>query len=128
MRFVCHAKRTSAGRLRLREISVNLYIVRQSNSIIILLFVQSISKFLTSLPPRTSFKILTPIDQYFLPILAFLHFSLSQKFSYFNSATFLLYYCTGSLFPDKYTINRSILFPRIAGILLASSKFDQRAG
>ena len=37
---------------RLREISVNLYIVRQSNSIIILLFVQNISKFLTRLSPK----------------------------------------------------------------------------
>ena len=38
-------------RITASVISVILYILRQSNSIIILLFIQNISKFLTSLPP-----------------------------------------------------------------------------
>ena len=84
------------------EICIILHIVWQPNPIIVLLFIQNVSKFSTSLPPwdflqnfglflgtvlgykwmfhRAGIK---SIEKYVLHIFAFLPFSLSQKFSYF---------------------------------------------
>ena len=79
------------------EVDIILYIIRKPNSIIVLLFIQNISKFLTCLPPCSarfqdtngycilrflSKKYITSIEQYVLCILAFVPFSRSQKFSY----------------------------------------------
>ena len=80
------------------EVYIIFHIIRKPNSIIVLLFIQNISKFLTCLPPCSARfqdtngyfilrlllkKYITSIEQYVLCILAFVPFSISQKFSYF---------------------------------------------
>ena len=80
------------------EVYIIFHIIRKRNSIIVLLFIQNISKFLTCLPPCSARfqdtngyfilrlllkKYITSIEQYVLCILAFVPFSISQKFSYF---------------------------------------------